>query len=42
MKYVISSYSVNIVGLLKCVIPCSPDVMGYTGENGGRGGGRGC
>ena len=38
MRCVISSNSVNIVWLLKCVIPCSPDDMGYIGENGGRGG----
>ena len=35
MRYVISSWSVIIVELLKYVIPCSPDAMGYVGENGG-------
>ena len=39
MRCVTSSNSLNIVGLLKCVIPCSPDAMGYIRENGeGRGG----
>ena len=32
---VISSYSVNVVGHLKCVVPFSPDTMGYMGEKGG-------
>ena len=35
MRCVIPSKSVNIVGHLKCVIPCSPDAMGYIGKNGG-------
>ena len=35
MRFVISSNCVNIVGLLKCVIHCSPDAIGYIGENGG-------
>ena len=26
---------VSIVGLLKYVIPCSPEAMGYIGEKGG-------
>lgn len=30
----VASYSVNIVELLKYVIPCSPDAMGHIGENG--------
>ena len=34
MRYVISSYSVNTVRLLKCVIPCGPDTMGYMAEKG--------
>ena len=37
MRCVISSNSVRIVRLLKCVVPCSPDPMGYIGEKGGEG-----
>ena len=37
MRCVISSNSVSIVRLLKCVVPCSPDAMGYVREKGGEG-----
>ena len=35
MRYLTSSYTVNVVGLLKCAVRCSPDAMGYVGKKGG-------
>ena len=34
MRYVLF-LQCNVVRLLKCVIPCSPDAMGYIGEREG-------